>query len=58
MSVCADVTQGANKCTESACCKFGFVANPDGSWNPATGLGSPNYLNIIAYLKAQQHTKN
>jgi len=45
------VTQGANRCTEDACCKFGFEANPDGTWNPATGLGSPNYLNILSYLQ-------
>jgi tripeptidyl-peptidase-1 len=45
------ITQGANRCTEDACCKYGFEANPDGTWNPATGLGSPNYLNIISYLQ-------
>ena len=41
------ITTGANKCTEEACCKYGYLANPAGGWNPATGLGSPNYGNML-----------
>jgi tripeptidyl-peptidase-1 len=45
------VLSGNNSCTEENCCKYGFVVNPAGGWNPATGLGTPNYLNIISYLQ-------
>lgn len=45
------VTSGNNYCTEESCCRYGFEVNPDGTWNPVTGLGSPNYLNMISYIK-------
>jgi len=45
------VTEGNNNCTEEACCKYGYMANPAGGWNPATGLGTPNYGNMLEYLK-------
>jgi len=45
------VTEGNNNCTEQACCKYGYPANPKGGWNPATGLGTPNYGNMLAYIK-------
>jgi tripeptidyl-peptidase-1 len=44
------VLSGNNSCTEELCCEYGFLVNPNGGWNPATGLGTPNYLNIISYL--------
>ncbi len=43
---------GANYCTEQACCKYGYLANPAGGWNPITGLGTPSYANMLAYLEA------
>jgi len=45
------VTEGNNNCTEQACCKYGYMANPAGGWNPATGLGTPNYGNMLAYIQ-------
>jgi len=45
------ITSGHNNCTEQACCEYGFMANPDGTWNPITGLGSPNVGNMIQYLQ-------
>jgi hypothetical protein len=46
------ITSGNNKCTEEACCTYGYVVPSDGSWNPVTGLGTPNFGNIIKYLQA------
>jgi len=50
-----DITVGDNKCPEgntSPCpqCQ-GFIATA--GWDPVTGLGTPNYANIKAYLDAQ-----
>jgi len=45
-----DITTGDNKCTESGCstnCQ-GFVATK--GWDPVSGLGSPNYAAMKAYL--------
>jgi len=45
-----DITIGDNKCTESGCgasCQ-GFLAAP--GWDPVSGLGSPNYANLLAYV--------
>jgi len=38
---------GNNKCTESCCATYGFVAGP--AWDPVTGLGTPNFQKILAY---------
>jgi hypothetical protein len=35
-----------------SCCLYGYLTNPDGTWSPVTGLGSPNVGNMLAYLKA------
>jgi len=46
-----DITDGDNKCTESGCfasCK-GYEATK--GWDPVTGLGTPVYSNMLAYLK-------
>jgi tripeptidyl-peptidase I len=45
------ITWGSNRCTEDACCKFGFDVPADGAWNPVTGLGTPNYGNMLAYIQ-------
>lgn len=46
-----DITKGDNKCTEDGCgasCK-GFEAAA--GWDPVTGLGSPNFEKLSAYVK-------
>jgi len=46
-----DITVGNNKCTEDGCgsgCE-GFLCTK--GWDPVTGLGSPNYPKLLAYLK-------
>jgi len=48
-----DITVGDNKCTEQGCgasCT-GFLAAK--GWDPVTGLGSPNYANLLAYIQSQ-----
>jgi len=45
-----DITVGNNKCTESACCTYGFQAAP--GWDATSGLGTPNFENILNYVKA------
>jgi len=44
-----DITVGNNKCTESSCCTYGFNAAP--GWDAATGLGTPNFQNILTYVQ-------
>jgi tripeptidyl-peptidase-1 len=43
-----DVTTGDNRCTRSACCKYGFPAAP--GWDASTGLGTPNFEALKAYV--------
>jgi len=43
-----DITTGNNKCTESCCSTYGYVAAA--GWDPVTGLGSPNYPVLAKYL--------
>ena len=42
-----DVTQGDNKCSAAACCKYGYSATA--GWDPASGLGVPQFDAIKAY---------
>lgn len=44
-----DITIGNNRCTEMTCtgCQ-GFEALE--GWDPVTGLGSPNYPNMLKYI--------
>jgi len=44
------VTMGNNKCTLGACCMYGYGENYQG-WDPVTGLGLPNYMEMLAYIK-------
>lgn len=48
-NVFTDITTGNNACTESCCVKQGFDATK--GWDPVTGLGTPNWPNILAYLQ-------
>jgi tripeptidyl-peptidase-1 len=47
-----DVTEGDNRCTEGSCCKYGFDAGP--GWDAVTGLGTPNYANMLQYVQTLQ----
>jgi len=52
-----DVTVGDNKCTEDGCastCKGYECAK---GWDPVTGLGTPNFEKMLAYVKAGNHMK-
>jgi len=44
-----DINVGNNKCTEGACCTYGYGAWK--GWDPVTGLGTPNFGNMLAYVK-------
>jgi len=48
-----DITVGDNVCTESGCSSscHGFYCGV--GWDPVSGWGSPNYSEIINYLKTQ-----
>ena len=51
-----DVAYGANNCTTASegpteCCKYGY-ASAANSWDPVTGLGTPNFQAILQYVKA------
>jgi len=41
-------TTGNNKCTESCCAQYGYIAAK--GWDPVTGLGTPNYPAILSYV--------
>jgi tripeptidyl-peptidase-1 len=45
------IESGNNKCTEGACCKYGYLVPSNGGWNPVTGLGTPNYGNMLKYIQ-------
>jgi subtilase family serine protease len=44
-----DITTGDNKCTESCCAKVGYEATK--GWDPVTGLGTPNFAKLLAFVK-------
>lgn len=50
-----DVTVGDNKCTEQGCASTcqGYMCAP--GWDPVTGLGTPNFEEMLAYVKAGKH---
>eukprot|EP00696_Hemimastix_kukwesjijk_P005903 gnl/Hemi2/17514_TR5790_c0_g1_i1.p1 gnl/Hemi2/17514_TR5790_c0_g1~~gnl/Hemi2/17514_TR5790_c0_g1_i1.p1 ORF type:complete len:847 (-),score=267.78 gnl/Hemi2/17514_TR5790_c0_g1_i1:87-2582(-) len=53
-----DVVLGNNACGETIvsfepnCCEYGFSAST--GWDPVTGLGSPNFEAMLAFLKQQK----
>jgi len=53
-SVFNDITQGTNNCAagqgNQICCQYGFSATQ--GWDPVTGLGSVNFVNLKAALLA------
>jgi len=50
-SAFTDITVGDNICTEDGCSSSctGFVCTK--GWDPVTGLGTPNYVAMLAYIK-------
>jgi len=47
-----DITSGDNICTESGCastCKGWYATK---GWDPVTGLGTPNYGALLAYIQS------
>ena len=52
-----DLTEGNNWCTENTCCpvrldkgsNFGYMASK--GWDPVYGLGSPNFGNMLEWLR-------
>jgi len=53
-----DITVGDNICTEQGCspgCE-GYKCAP--GWDPVTVLGTPNFANMLAYVKAGKHIAN
>lgn len=53
-----DITVGDNKCTEQGCSSScqGYLCAP--GWDPVTGLGTPNFENMLAYVKSGKAMKN
>jgi len=57
-TVFTDITVGDNKCTEQGCspsCE-GFLCAK--GWDPVTGLGTPNFAKMLAYVKSGKHIAN
>eukprot|EP01112_Ceratiomyxa_fruticulosa_P012404 TRINITY_DN3431_c0_g1_i5.p1 TRINITY_DN3431_c0_g1~~TRINITY_DN3431_c0_g1_i5.p1 ORF type:complete len:570 (+),score=138.61 TRINITY_DN3431_c0_g1_i5:94-1803(+) len=44
-----DISGGNNYCTEYCCTDYGYVATK--GWDPVTGLGTPNFQNLLNYIK-------
>jgi subtilase family serine protease len=42
-----DITEGNNNCNRAYCCQYGFSAVS--GWDPVTGLGTPNFNNMLEY---------
>jgi len=43
-----DVTEGDNKCSRNYCFEYGYAAST--GWDPVSGLGSPNYAEMLDYI--------
>jgi len=51
------VTEGMmSNCTQEYCCDFGFEVTT--GWDPATGLGTPNFNNMLSYISAMWNEKD
>jgi tripeptidyl-peptidase-1 len=46
------VSQGNNKCNRAYCYEYGYEAAA--GWDPVSGLGSPNFPAMFAYVKQQK----
>jgi subtilase family serine protease len=47
-SIFNDIQTGDNKCNRAYCCEFGYTSGP--GWDPVTGLGSPNFGELLNYI--------
>jgi len=45
-----DIVNGNNDCTESVCCEYGYPTVI--GWDPVTGLGTPNFPELLAAVQA------
>lgn len=48
-----DISEGSNRCNRFACCQYGYTAAKS-SWDPVTGLGSPNFTPFMNYILQQK----
>ena len=46
-----DITKGDNKCTEAGCASTCQGYSATKGWDAVTGLGTPNYTNMLAYIQ-------
>jgi len=46
-----DITEGDNICPEAGCNPMCRGWSATYGWDPVTGLGSPNYPNLVAYIQ-------
>jgi tripeptidyl-peptidase-1 len=44
-----DIVGGDNRCTIDTCCEYGYGAVE--GWDSVTGLGTPDYQNMLAYVQ-------
>eukprot|EP01118_Nematostelium_gracile_P006980 TRINITY_DN2260_c0_g2_i1.p1 TRINITY_DN2260_c0_g2~~TRINITY_DN2260_c0_g2_i1.p1 ORF type:complete len:703 (-),score=211.10 TRINITY_DN2260_c0_g2_i1:86-2194(-) len=51
-----NINSGDNKCNRAYCCQYGYTAVSN-SWNPVTGLGSPNFGNMLSYISTVKGLK-
>ena len=52
-----DITVGDNKCTEYGCYATCEGYQTAAGWDPVTGLGTPNFEKMLAYVKAGRHLR-
>jgi len=54
-STFTDITVGDNKCTEDGCGSSctGYLCTT--GWDPVTGMGTPNFPNILKYVQNQAY---
>lgn len=50
-----DITSGSNECNRAYCCLYGYSAAK--GWDPVSGLGSPNFGNLLAYVASVKGIK-
>ena len=50
-TIFTDVTRGNNWCTEAMCCSSEFGYEAIEGWDPASGLGTPNFGRMVDWLE-------
>jgi subtilase family serine protease len=51
-----DISIGENRCNRAYCCQYGYN-NAPGTWDPVTGLGTPNFGNMLKYILGAKQAK-